>query len=78
MKNRTIRSAVYNQLGKNKVIKGYGKIIKVKGRGRGRKIIPVIIRIRRNIADFIGIESSEKTVYAYKNIFGFYKISYKK
>ena len=26
MKNRTIRSAVYNQLGKNKVIKGYGKI----------------------------------------------------
>ena len=72
MKNRTIRSAVYNQLGKNKVIKGYGKIIK------GRKIIPVIIRIRRNTADFIGIESTEKTVYAYKNIFGFYKISYKK
>ena len=74
MKNRTIRSAVYNQLGKNKVIKGYGKIIKIKG----RKIIPVIIRIRRNTADFIGIESSEKTVYVYKNIFGFYKISYKK
>ena len=74
MKNRTIRSAVYNQLGKNKVIKGYGKIIKIKG----RKIIPLIIRIRRNAADFIGIESSEKTVYAYKNIFGFYKISYKK
>ena len=72
MKNRTIRSAVYNQLGKNKVIKGYGKIIKE------RKIITVIIRIRRKIADIIGIESSEKTVYAYKNIFGFYKISYKK
>ena len=72
MKNRTIRSAVYNQLGKNKVIKGYSKIIKIKG----RKIIPVIIRIRRNTADSIGIESSEKTVYAYKNIFGFYKISY--
>ena len=74
MKNRTIRSAIYNQLGKNKVIKGYSKTIKI----NGKKVTPVIIRIRRNTADFIGIESSEKTVYAYKNIFGFYKISYKK
>ena len=54
MKNRTIKSAIYNQLGK--------------------KAIPVIIRYRRNSADFIGIETSEKTVYAIKNIFGFYKI----
>lgn len=32
MKNRTIRSAIYNQLGKNKVIKGYGKTIKINGK----------------------------------------------
>ena len=38
------------------------------------KATPVVIRFRCNSADLVGIESSEKTVYAVKNIFGFYKI----
>ena len=70
MKNRTIRSAVYNQLGKNKIIRH----IKPMVIHNGKKAIPVVIRFRRNSADFIGIETSEKIVYAIKNIFGFYKI----
>ncbi len=70
MRNRTIKSAVYNQLGKNKVICHIKPMIK----HNGKKAFPVTIRLRRNSADFIGIESSEKTVYAIKNIFGFYKI----
>lgn len=70
MKNRTIKSAIYNQLGKNKVIRH----IKPMTKHSGKNAIPVIIRYRRNSADFIGIEASEKTVYAIKNIFGFYKI----
>ena len=70
MKNRTIRSAIYNQLGKNKVIRRVMPMIKY----NGRNAFPVIIRYRRNSADFIGIETSERTVYAIKNIFGFYKI----
>jgi hypothetical protein len=40
----------------------------------GKNAYPVIVRYRRNSADFIGIETSEKTYYAIKNIFGFYKI----
>ena len=70
MKNRTIKSAIYHQLGKNKVIRHIKPMIKY----NGKKAIPVIIRYRRNSADFIGIETSEKTVYAIKNILGFYKI----
>ena len=70
MKNRTIKSAIYNQLGKNKVIKH----IKAMEKHNGKNAYPVVIRYRRNSADFIGIETSEKIVYAIKNIFGFYKI----
>jgi hypothetical protein len=70
MKNRTIKSAVYNQLGKNKVIRHIKPMIK----HDGKNAYPVIVRYRRNSADFIGIETSEKTYYAIKNIFGFYKI----
>lgn len=70
MKNRTIKSAIYNQLGKNKLVKRAMPLIK----HNGKNAFPVIIRYRRDSADFIGIESSEKTVYAIKNIFGFYKI----
>ena len=70
MKNRTIRSAVYNQLGKNKIIRHVKPMV----RHNGKKAIPVVIRFRHNSADLVGIETSEKTVYAVKNIFGFYKI----
>ena len=70
MKNRTIRSAVYNQLGRNKVIRH----IQAMEKYNGKNAFPVIIRYRRNSADFIGIETSERTYYAIKNIFGFYKI----
>jgi hypothetical protein len=73
MKNRTIKSAIINQLGHNKVIRHYGKTVEI----NGKKATPVTIRYRRNTADFIGIESSEMTVYAIKNIFGFYKIIHK-
>ena len=70
MKNRTVRSAIYNQLGKNKVIRH----IKAMEKHNGKNAYPVIVRYRCNSADFIGIETSEKTYYAIKNILGFYKI----
>lgn len=68
MKNRTIKSAVYNQLGKNKVIRHIKKTDR-------KNVFSVIVRYRRNSADFIGMETSEKVYYARKNILGFYKIS---
>lgn len=71
MKNRTIKSAVFNQLGKNYVIKHNSESNIIY---KNKNCVKVFVRMRRNTADFIGIESSEKSVYLYKNIFGFYKI----
>lgn len=68
MKNRTIRSAIYNQCGKmyrQVGLADYNIIYK------GHDCVKVTVKAMKNYVD--SIYMSEKDVYFRKNIFGFWK-----